>query len=318
MEVRSVLPPDAIPSVDDPVFGPEYVGEPDDEVVVVDRPGNRARAYPVRILHYHEIVNDRIDGRPVAVTWCPLCGSAAVYDATVDGRALTFGVSGKLADDDLVMYDRETGSEWKQSLGRAIAGELEGRELELLPAPLVPYRRFAADHPDGRVLQPPGGESEAASDGETPEPIRYDQQPYADYFESAGYGLDAHRGTGGRADWDRDDLGPKATVLGLEVGGDALGVPRPVVEAAGGVVQPTVGSRSVAVFATPDGLHGFFDDGLGFEPSAEPGRFRADGATWDGATGESDDGRALERAPARRLFAFAWRDDHGPDAFYEG
>jgi hypothetical protein len=125
MRVRQVLPRDAIPSVDDPVFGPDHAGDPDDDLIVLDT--SPPRAYPVRFLHYHELVNDRLD-RPiaitggrrseaVAVTWCPLCGSAVVYDRAVGDRTLTFGVSGKLADDDLVMYDRETGSEWKQSTG---------------------------------------------------------------------------------------------------------------------------------------------------------------------------------------------------------
>lgn len=316
MDVRSVLPPDAIPSVDEPVFGPDYFGSDEDEVIVVDRPGAPARAYPVRILHYHEIVNDEIDGRPIAVTWCPLCGSGVVYDATVDGRALEFGVSGKLADDDLVMYDRQTGSEWKQSLGEAIDGELAGTQLEVLAAPMLPYGRFAAEYPDGVVLQPPGGESEAASDDDTPARIRYDLGPYDEYFETEGYGLGAHRGTGGRDDWGLEGFGPKSVVVGLAFDGEALGVPRPVVESAGGVVQVAVGGASVAVFDTPDGIHAFLDGGLVFEPAEEPGAFRADGATWDGATGGSDDGRRLERAPARRLFAFAWRDDHGEESFY--
>jgi hypothetical protein len=318
MKVRSVLPPDAIPSVDEPTFGPDYFGDPDDEVIVVDLGDAPARAYPVRILHYHEIVNDEIDGQAVAVTWCPLCGSAVVYGAEIDGQQLEFGVSGKLADDDLVMYDRQTGSEWKQSLGRAIDGELEGRTLEVLAAPMLSYGRFAEEYPDGVVLQPPGGRSEAASDDDTPARIRYDRDPYEEYFEADGYGLGARRGTGSRDDWDRERFGPKTVVVGLEVGGDALGVPLPVIEAAGGVVQMTVGGESFVVFATPDGVHAFSDDGRSFEPADDPGEFRADGTTWDGVTGESDDGRRLERAPARRLFAFAWRDDHGADAFYTG
>ncbi|MFT4947740.1 MAG: hypothetical protein ACI8TL_001989, partial [Natronomonas sp.] len=88
MNVQSVLPKDAIPSIDDPSFGQEFFGDPDDEVIVVD--GDPPRAYPVRVLSYHEIVNDVVDGRPVAVTWCPICWSAAVYDRTVDGKTLTF------------------------------------------------------------------------------------------------------------------------------------------------------------------------------------------------------------------------------------
>jgi hypothetical protein len=318
MEVRSVLEPDAIPSIDDPSFGTQYFGNESDDVMVVDRPGAPARAYPVRVLHYHEIVNDVIDDQPIAVTWCPLCGSAIVYDATVDGRALEFGVSGKLADDDLVMYDRQTGSEWKQSRGTAISGELEGRSLEVRPASMSSYGRFVEAHPDGVVLQPPGGESEVASENDTPARIRYELSPYDEYFEADGYGLGAHRGTGGRDDWNHDAFAPKNVVIGLEFGGEAVGVPRPVVQAAGGVVQTTVGDQSIAVFSMADGLHAFFDDGLTFEPTETAGRFRADGTAWDGATGQSSDGRQLERAPARRLFAFTWQDDHGPAAFYAG
>ncbi len=313
MNVRQVLPPDAIPSVDDPAFGPDYFGEPDDDVIVVEF-GSHSRAYPIRILHYHEIVNDRVDGRPIAVTWCPLCGSAVVYSRSVDGRTLTFGVSGKLADDDLVMYDRETESDWKQSLGRCIAGPLEGTTLEVLPAAITSWSAFRQAHPDGVVLQPPGGKSEAASDDDTPARVEYDVSPYEAYFESEGIGLDAHRGAGGRA-WDRSDIDAKAVVIGIEAGDDAVGVPFEVIDRNGGVVTLSVGPRDIVVFATDDGIHAFDHPGFSFDPGEE-GTFRADGTGWNGATGRSADGRRLDRVPARRLFAFAWQDDHGPDAFY--
>lgn len=312
MNVVQVIPKDAIPSVDDPTFTAEYDGRPEDEVLVLD--GDPPKAYPLRYLNYHEIVNDSHDGRSVAVTWCPLCGSAVVYDSTLDGRTLTFGVSGKLADDDLVMYDRQTGSEWKQSLGTAIAGEYQGSRLRVLPAAVTTCRRFAADHPDGVVLAPPGGTSETSGEGVEQKPIEYDREPYRDYFESDGFGLAAHHGKAGR-DWSRDDLGPKDVVLGIEQDGEAVGFPRPRVEAAGGVANATVGTRQVVVFVTPDGIHAFGTDHA-FEPTADPGTFRADGTLWDGSTGTSDDGRSLDRAPAKRLFAFAWQDDHGPDAVW--
>ena len=314
MDVTQVIPPDAIPSVDDPAFVDSYGGDPDEDVLVVDLEDD-ARAYPLRYLNYHEIVNDVVAGRPVAVTWCPLCASAVVYDRVVDGRALEFGVSGKLADDDLVMYDRETESEWKQSLGEAIAGPHEGTALEALPAAVMPYERFAAAHPDGVVLAEPGGRSEASGPGDDPEPIAYEDDPYRDYFEADGFGLGAHRGTGGR-ERCRDDLDPKDVVLGLERDGDALGFPHDRVAEAGGVARATVGDRDVAVFVSPAGIHAFAGEGHAFEPTETAGAFAADGTTWDGATGEAADGRRLERLPARRLFAFAWQDDHGPDAFW--
>ena len=316
MNVRRVIPKDAIPSIDEPRFADDYPFASDDEVLVVE--SEPPRAYPIRILDYHEIVNDavEIDGErtPIVVTWCPLCGSAIVYDREVGGRTLSFGVSGKLADDDLVMYDRQTGSEWKQSSGEAIAGELDGERLDVLPASTISVDRFGREYPDGVVLQPvEDAESEAAGAGDDPEPIDYAERPYADYFSSDGFGLAAHRGAGGR-EWNREDLDPKAVVLGLEIGDEAVGVPLTRVEATGGVLALSVGDTDVVVVAD-DGLHAFEHPG-GDVDVGDEGRLVADGTTWDSVTGESADGRELQRVPARRLFAFAWQDDHGRDAFY--
>ncbi|MEF8780729.1 MAG: DUF3179 domain-containing protein [Haloferacaceae archaeon] len=348
MNVERVLPRDAIPSVDDPEFvpvdAPERVDPDPGDVIVVDpdslpgagraddavRAGDAAaKAYPVRYLHFHEIVNDALAGVPVAVTWCPLCGSAVVYESRVevDGgqRTLEFGVSGKLADDDLVMYDRETESEWKQSLGRAIAGPLEGTKLAVLPASMVAFEAFRSEYPDGVVMAPPGGASEAASDGDDPAPIDYDDAPYEAYFRGEGFGLGAHRGTGGR-EWDRDDFAPKAVVLGIERADDALGFPLPVVKRRGGVATATVGGLDVVVFAADGELYAYEDPG--FDWRRARGGFRGDDALYDPATGRPIDAPAahtgesgaagaepLTRVPSRRLFAFAWQDDHGPGAF---
>jgi hypothetical protein len=315
MNVRSVLPKDAIPSVDDPEFGTEYFGGPDDEVLVVE--ADQPRAYPIRILNYHEIVNDRVGGDPLAITWCPLCASAVVYESRAGGRKLTFGVSGKLADDDLVMYDRETASEWKQSLGECISGPLAGAELTVRPAGIVPYRRFREEYPDGVVLQRPDQPSEAASDDDEPAPVSYDEDPYREYFEGEGFGLGAHREDAGEErTWDRTDRDPKTVVLGVERDSEAVGYPAPRIEAAGGVVTDTVGETGVVVCATADGLHAFENPGYDFALDGDA--LRADGTEWDPVTGESADGRRLSRVPAQRLFAFAWQDDHGPGAFYEG
>jgi hypothetical protein len=313
VNVRQVIPRDAIPSVDDPEFRAEYPGAADDRVVAVEG-ADRARAYPLRYLQFHEVVNDSLDGEPVAVTWCPLCGSAVVYDRRHEGRTLEFGVSGKLAADDLVLYDRETGSEWKQSSGECLDGRFAGDTLSVRPASVLPWGRFRDAHPDGVVLRRPGGESEAASEGDTPAPIDYGASPYREYFESDGFGLAAHRGDGSR-EWDCADLDPKTVVLGVECGDEALGFPLPRVRDAGGVVRATVGGRDAVVVATDDaGIHGYADPGYAF--AVTDGEVAADGTVWDPATGRAADGRALERLPTRRLFAFAWRDDHGPDAFY--
>lgn len=311
MDVRQVVPKDAIPSVDDPEFVGDYGGAPEDEIIALTVE-DETRGYPVRFLDYHEIVNDTVGDVPVAVTWCPLCGSAIVYDRRLGGRVLEFGVSGKLADDDLVMYDRGTDSEWKQSLGVAIAGPLSGAELDVLPATVMTWEAFRQRYRTAPVLAPPGGVSEAAADGNEPADIDYDRDPYADYFERDGFGLAAHRGEESR-EWNREDIEPKAVVLGVERGADALGFPRPRVKNAGGIARATVGKTDVLVLLG-DGIHAYADPGYDFE--AVPDGYHANGAVWDPVTGKSDDGRELDRLPGRRLFAFAWQDDHGMDAFW--
>ncbi len=318
VNVRQVIPRDAIPSIDDPTFGPDYFGDDNDDVIVLD--STPPKAYPVRILDYHEIVNDEYNrggtAEPVAVTWCPLCGSAIVYERTVDRQTVTFGVSGKLADDDLVMYDRETESEWKQSSGNCIAGKFAGQRLTVIPATITTWETFRNQSSDGLVLQPvDGAQSEAAGDDDTPSPIEYEKKPYAEYFASDGFGLGAHRGSSDGRTWQRDDLDPKTVVLGIEIGDDALGFPLPRVESAGGVVHETVGGTDVVVFVTSDGIHAFRNSGYAFESTTD-GRFIDDGVVWNGTTGIAADGRKLSRLPARRLFAFAWQDDHDLDAFY--
>jgi hypothetical protein len=156
-EILSGGPPkDGIPSIDDPKFVP--VSEmsdlgPQEPVIGLTINGD-ARAYPLRILTWHEICNDVVGGVPVAVTYCPLCNSAIVYDRRVDGVATEFGVSGKLRNSDMVMYDRNTESWWQQFLGIGIVGEQTGKELAMLPSRLESWERFAARHPDGRVLVP--------------------------------------------------------------------------------------------------------------------------------------------------------------------
>ena len=129
-----------------------------------------ARAYPLRILIWHEIVNDTVGGVPVAVTYCPLCNSGIVFDRRLDGRDLDFGTTGKLRHSDLVMYDRQTESWWQQFLGEAIVGELTGARLTMLPSRLESLAAFRARHPDGRVLVP-----------NDPNLRRYGRNPYVGY-----------------------------------------------------------------------------------------------------------------------------------------
>ena len=156
-EILSGGPPkDGIPSIDDPRFvSVAEAGElsPSEPVIGLEVAGD-ARAYPLRILTWHEIVNDTVGGTPVAVTYCPLCNAAIVFDRRVGGAATTFGTTGLLRHSDLVMYDRATESWWQQFLGEAIVGERTGERLALVPARLESWANFAARFPEGRVLVP--------------------------------------------------------------------------------------------------------------------------------------------------------------------
>ncbi len=168
-------PKDGIPSIDKPVFKP--VAEttdlgPQEPVIGLTIEGD-ARAYPLRVLTWHEIVNDTVGGVPVAVTYCPLCNSAIVFDRRVEGQATEFGTTGKLRNSDLVMYDRATESWWQQFLGEAIAGERTGTQLRFIPARLESWERFAARHPEGKVLVP-----------NSPNMRSYGMNPYAGYDSS--------------------------------------------------------------------------------------------------------------------------------------
>jgi len=125
------------------------------EPVISVHLGDQAHAYPLRILIWHEIVNDTVNGVPIAVTFCPLCNSAVVYDRRIDGRVLSFGTTGKLCNSDLVMYDRQTESWWQQFLGECFVGELVGKQLPLVASRVESVEHFAERFPNGNVLAPP-------------------------------------------------------------------------------------------------------------------------------------------------------------------
>lgn len=154
-DIQSGGPPkDGIPAIDDPQFKPvaDETAIADKEPVIAVSLGGQSKIYPLRILTWHEIVNDRIGGVPVAVTYCPLCNAGIVFDARLDGQTLTFGTTGKLRNSDLVMYDRQTESWWQQFSGDAIIGELTGKTLKMLPSRMEAFALAKARLPDALVL----------------------------------------------------------------------------------------------------------------------------------------------------------------------
>lgn len=149
------VPRDGIPPIDNPTF--ESISEASDwlqpqaPVIAVEIDGI-ARAYPLGVMTRHEIVNDEFDDLPVAVTFCPLCNSAIVFERVVDGETLRFGVSGLLRNSDLIMWDDKTQSWWQQLTGTGIVGFYTGTQLTMIPSQVVSFEAFTEQYPAGEVL----------------------------------------------------------------------------------------------------------------------------------------------------------------------
>jgi hypothetical protein len=178
-EIASGGPPkDGIPAIDDPSFETvrQAGGWLDDRepVIVVEHDGD-ARAYPYQVLIWHEIVNDVVGGRPLVVTFCPLCNTALVFEREHGERVLDFGTTGRLRHSDLVMYDRQTETWWQQATGEGIIGELSGQELRPYPAQTLRWADFEEAYPEGRVLS-----------RETGYDRPYGRNPYQGYDQSPG------------------------------------------------------------------------------------------------------------------------------------
>jgi hypothetical protein len=311
-------PPDGIPAIDDPTF--QRTGDiqwvDDGEQVLVVEVGTETRAYPIQILTLHEIVNDTLDGIPVAVTYCPLCASGIAFDRRVGDRVLSFGTSGELYRSDLVMYDRQTESLWPQIEGRAVAGVLTGTELEVLPASLLSWEQWRQAHPDGWVLS-----------RETGYERNYGSNPYYKYDDKESLPLFFEGPIDNRVEW------LKQPVVGIEVGGDALAVDIEALRE-DGVREVTVGGRDLTVWWLPGARSSLDEFAVGegrevgttvvFDPVVDGRRltFRASGdavvdaetgSTWN-ALGEAVDGELqgarLTAVPYVTTFWFAWSSFH--------
>lgn len=293
---------DCIPAIDDPAFAtPENASiGPDARVVGLDVDGV-PRAYPLARLAGHEVVNDRIAGRPVAVTYCPLCRSGIVFSRDVDDRTLSFGVSGQLLDANLVMYDRQTGTYWSQLRAEAIVGELVPAKLELLPSSITTWAEWRRGHPETVVLDGPGSIGS--------------RDPYEGYRRSdaVGFGVSV----------EDDRLDPKAIVYGVAAGGAAVAYPESTLGDAG-LVQDTVGEVPVLLVRDPtDGSVAAFDrrvdrTTLRFERTGTA-LVDGDGDRWNfrgQALEGPHEGTRLDRLDTHGFYWFAWRSLHPGTAVY--
>ncbi len=230
-EIHQGGPPrDGIPAIDQPKFvavdAAEFLSNTD-QVLGVFRNGH-ARAYPIRILDYHEIVNDRFGAEPIVVTYCPLCGSGVAFSAQAAGAARRFGVSGLLYNSDVLLYDRETESLWSQILGQAISGPLQGRRLERIPITHTSWSDWRRRHPDTLVLSDRTGYRRD-----------YTVSPYAGYEESRRVWFPV-------ANTSRR-YHPKERVIGLELDGRYKAYPFAELAKGTGALMDIVAGRQVTV-----------------------------------------------------------------------
>jgi len=223
-------PKDGIPAIDQPSFisagSASFLRN--DEAVLGMVHGGIARAYPIRILNWHEVVNDRFGNDAVVVTFCPLCGTGVAFDARIDGRELSFGVSGLLYNSDVLLYDRQTQSLWSQLLAQAISGPMKGQRLTMLPLTHTTWADWRKSHSATKVLSLLTGK------------IRpYARDPYAGYesseqimfpvaFRAAGY----H---------------PKERVLGVRIGEQTKAYPFAELGKTGGVVSDRIGNTALTI-----------------------------------------------------------------------
>ncbi len=197
-------PKDGIPALDQPRFvtAEEAAAflKDKDQVIGVYRNGE-AKTYPLKVLVWHEVVNDEVGGRPSTVSYCPLNGAGVVYDPVVSGKQFTFGVTGKLYNSTVVLYDRQTQSLWSQVTKEAIAGPSTGVKLEMIPSLTTTWKHWKTLHPETRVLSPNTGFRRD-----------YNQNPYATYYASDQLMFPVPKNV-------KSKLRNKERVIGLEMNG---------------------------------------------------------------------------------------------------
>jgi Protein of unknown function (DUF3179) len=289
---------DAIPALVNPklISAVEATYLTDDELVFGVEINGDARAYPLRILDWHEMVNDVVGGVPVALAYCTLCGSGILYDARVPGQGepFEFGSSGFLYRSNKLMYDQQTHSLWNQFTGRPVVGPLTGSgiELEVLPVAITSWQDWRTRHPDTKVLSLDTGHERDYTLG----------RPYGDYFASADLMFPVLV--------PDDRLAPKDYVFALRGPSDkawslaAFEGGRVINDEASGEPLVLIGD------AATRSVRAYDSGGRRFEATADPAVISAAGEDWrveeTALTGPG--GQRLERLPGHIAYWFAWQD----------
>ncbi|MDP3937449.1 MAG: DUF3179 domain-containing protein [Deltaproteobacteria bacterium] len=222
-------PRDGIPALLHARFVPASQSQlqPDDRVLGIAI-GGRAKAYPLRILNWHEVVNDEIGGLPVVITYCPLCASGVAFDRRVDGQTLVFGVSGLLYNSNVLLYDRQSESLWTQIGMRAVAGPRTGARLRSLPLYHGTWSAWRARHP-GTLVQ----------SFDTGFIRSYDRDPYVDYPATQRLMFPVEPRS--------NRLPAKTLILGVEQAGEARAYPLGDLRGTAGPVRDRLGGREVRI-----------------------------------------------------------------------
>jgi hypothetical protein len=291
------VPTDGIPPLEEPNFVTADEASswivPSDAVIGVEINGD-ARAYPRRIIDWHEMVNDTVGGVPVSLAYCTLCGSAILYDGRSGDEVYRFGTSGMLYRSNKLMYDRQTRSLWEQYTGEPVWGPLVGQavKLDVLPTVHTSWAEWLAAHPDTKVLDINTGFSRDYGSGVA----------YADYWASSELLFPAPDRSG--------PLHVKDTVYAVRIGNEAVAYPIATLNERA-FVEDEIDDRPVVVVATADASGGraYAADGVDFTSAGRDlmTLTSADGRTWR-LTEEAlvaDDGAHLARLPGHNSFWFA-------------
>jgi hypothetical protein len=313
-------PPDGIPSIDNPKFvnaanASSWLTDDYDSVIGISLNGD-VRAYPLQILVWHEIVNDVVGGVPIAITYCPLCYSTQAFTRQVNGTTVTFGTSGKLYNNNLVMYDRLTKSLWSEIWGRAIGGSLAGYRLQRVPIDATTWGAWKKLHPDTLVLSRQTGFNRD-----------YGDDPYGVYYFTNGiYFPLSHEDT---------RLPQKTVVLGLTIGGasKAYVVDSPFGQASSAyelanstsrLSLDSIAGQPVLVWQSGQLIHFFsplvdgklltFSDGNGTITDSEThSTWNFNGVATSGPLG----GQSMTRFVSETAFWFAWAAFYPDTAIYQ-
>lgn len=303
---------DDIPAITQPKFvGPDLwksVDYRDDGLVIGVEVNGQRRAYPFQVLVWHEIVNDIFDGVPVLITYCPLCGSGVVFRREIDGGdVVDFGVTGRLYNSNLLMYDRKSNSVWSQLTGTAVIGELTGQRLEMIPSELLTWSDWKLAYPDSRVLSRDTGYER-----------NYDGRPYGSYDQTISIGFPVAV---------RDNrLHPKTRITGIELNPTTYGAfPDDLVREYGPVNHHLGGEPILVVADLSSGANVVAfkrvigDRTLSFSLDDSGLVDHETGTNWtlDGVAHSGDlTGARLEAIPTVKAFWFAWIAFHSDSALW--